>query len=131
MLTFSGYLFIRDAENGRKVAVEVPKYKIGESVYFVLQNVGKFTRDANNLLQANLYMRVYNSDGSLLAKDDNIFGEDFAINTMVENEALESPYAFYKTDNTDKPGIYRFELIIMDKVIGDIISAASEFELYE
>ena len=131
MLTYSGYLFLRDAEGGRKIVAEVPKYKIGETIYFVIENIGKFTQDSDGLYRGNSYMRIKDFQGQVIAHHDNVLGEDTEMNSITETGYLKSPYTFYRTDETDKPGIYRFEMIMVDKVIGDVISIGSDFEIYE
>jgi len=129
MLTYSGYLFLRETAEGRKVPAETPRFVQGEQVYFVLENVGKFETDAEGRFHANLHMRIRNAEGKLVAEDYNLFGEDTTINSMTDNGFLKSPYAFYKTDETDAPGLYRFELILVDRVLGDTVAVSSNFEI--
>ncbi len=129
MLTYSNYLFLRETADGRKIKADTPQFVQGEQVYFVLENVGKFETDEVGRFHANLHMRISNAEGKLVAEDYNLFGEDTTINSMTKTGFIESPYAFYKTDETDAPGRYRFELIIVDKVAGDSVAVASPFEI--
>ncbi len=129
MIAYSNYLFLRETPEGRKIQAENPVYRQGEKVYFVIERVGQFLPAADGLCRANMHLRIHNSNDEVITTHYKILGEDLVVNDFTENGYIPSPHGFYQTDQNDKPGVYRFELILIDYVSGDSIAVSSLFEI--
>ncbi len=120
------YFFARKA-NGSTDRIAQPVYKRGETVYFVLKNVGQLTLGENNKHHVEIRMKVENYIGEVISSNTNLLNKKGIRN--FKNNQLKTPNASYTTTEQDQPGKYTFSITLVDFIANDSLVVSSQFIL--
>ena len=120
------YYFAR-TQNGETSRLGQPVFARGETVIFVLENVGELKVGSNNKHHVEIRMHVENQIGELIAFDKNLLSQKGM--KLFKHNILKTPNARYRSTINDEPGRYTFTLTLVDFVAKDSLVIASQFIL--
>jgi hypothetical protein len=108
--------------------VSSPVFKQGETIAFVLANVGKFKKGSDGKNKFDLDMEVKEGNGKLLGAKKGLLGEGGHI--ALPNDIAKTPYASLDTSVTKlKPGTYTMQLTIRDLIGGGSATESTNFTI--
>ncbi len=117
------YFAIKEQDNYRQYNKAI--YHRGDEIFLLMNNVGKFARDADSLNNANMSMEVKDAVGQTVISRKDLFGKkghaDF------KNDVLKKPYVSYESSAKNKPGKYSIKVTIYDLVKNDSIVIEDDF----
>jgi hypothetical protein len=124
ILTADGFYFAKKNESGVE-EVDPPVYNRGDLVYFVVRNVGNFASDNSGEAHFEMHMKVENSLGeNVIIKRDVLKTKGIK---KLKGDRINLPNARFQTSENDKPGTYRFFIVLEDKLSNDSITVAGDF----
>ncbi len=99
----------------------------GQTIYFVLVNVGKFTQDKDGLCWFDMDMQLIGPDGKVLLEKKDILGNEG--HAALKDDIAASPHITFTTTKDMQPGTYKFKLTIYDKIGKGSASESATFTL--
>lgn len=113
-LSIENASFARMGADGKLSLISDPVYKRGESVYFVLLNVGEFEKGKDGLNNFDMDMEFQDPEDQIIFSQKGMLGEKGHI--KLPNNTAASPYGIFHTTTDLKPGKYFMKLTIYDKI---------------
>ena len=104
--------FARMGDDGEFVPVDDGIFQRGESVYFVLVNVGKFKKGDDGLHRMATDFEIYDPEGDVIFSLKDYLGEVFEQHGTLPNDIAPSPYGELVTHTVLEPGRYRLSMTI-------------------
>jgi hypothetical protein len=126
-LTFQQSLLAKKTADNKVAPSKDAVFKRGDTIYFVLLNVGKFKKGNDGKNWLDMDMSVKDAKGKVIFTQKNLLGEKGK--AVLENDIAPSPNGSVNTNNKVAPGVYQVTLTLYDKVAGTEISETKSFTL--
>ena len=114
-------------ENRKFIQYNKAIYQRGDEIYFVLKNVGIFSKGTDGLNRAEMKLEVFDAIGQTITVRNNLFG--ISGHADFKNNTLKAPYASYTSTNSNKIGKYTIKITVYDIIKGDSVSISDDFFL--
>lgn len=126
-LTFQQSLLAKKTADNKVAPSKDAVFKRGDTIYFVLLNVGKFKKGNDGKNWLDMDMSVKDAKGKVIFTQQSLLGEKGK--AVLENDIAPSPNGSVNTNNKVAPGVYQVTLTLYDKVAGTKISETKSFTL--
>lgn len=113
-LTIDDSSFATKRADGKLSLIDDGVYKRGETVYFVLRNVGPFKKGGDGLNRFDMDMEFRDPEGETLLSEKGVLGEKGHVN--LPDNIAPSPYVIVRTTPKMKAGKHKVKVIVYDKV---------------
>jgi len=115
LITIDDYSFARSANDDQLETIGIPAvYERGETVHFVLFNVGPFKKDDSGLNWFDIDVEITGPDGNILLSETGLLGDGGHL--ALENDIASSPEGTFSSTPEMAPGKYKFKMTIYDRI---------------
>lgn len=115
LISIDDYTFARTGNGDQLETIGIPAvYKRGETVHFVLINVGPFKKDDSGLNWFDIDVEITGPDGGILLSEPGLLGDGGHL--ALENDIASSPEGTFSSTPEMAPGKYKFKITIYDRI---------------
>ncbi len=115
LISIDDYSFARSANGDKIETIGIPAvYERGETVHFVLFNVGPFKKDESGLNWFDIDVEITGPDGNILLSETGLLADGGHL--ALENDIASSPEGTFSSTPEMAPGKYRFKITIYDRI---------------
>lgn len=115
LISIDDYSFARSDNDDQLETIGIPAvYERGETVHFVLFNVGPFRKDDSGLNWFDIDVEITGPDGNILLSETGLLGDGGHL--ALENDIASSPEGTFSSTPEMVPGKYKFKMIIYDRI---------------
>lgn len=115
LITIDDYSFARASNDNQLETIGIPAvYERGETVHFVLFNVGPFKKDDSGLNWFDIDVEITGPDGEVILSETGLLGDGGHL--KLENDIASSPEGTFSSTPDMVPGKYKFKMTIYDRI---------------